>query len=95
MASKILRKISGELLLQLDLQNDGNARLAARAYADSLPRGSKLSDEIVLACRCIGMDDKVNSHKKRFKCCDRAGEYNGFDSGTRLFICPQGCGCHD
>lgn len=30
------------------------------------------------------------------KCCDRAGEYNGFGSdGPTLFTCPKHCGCHD
>jgi hypothetical protein len=30
------------------------------------------------------------------KCCDRAGEYNGFGSdGPPLFTCPKGCACHD
>lgn len=28
-------------------------------------------------------------------CCGRTGEYNGFQSGTRLFECPKVCGCHD
>lgn len=30
-----------------------------------------------------------------WKCCDRAGEYNGYGSGPLLFVCPQSCGCHD
>lgn len=30
------------------------------------------------------------------KCCDRAGEYNGYGSdGPTLFTCPNHCGCHD
>lgn len=30
------------------------------------------------------------------RCCDRAGEYNGFASdGPLLFRCPNGCSCHD
>jgi len=30
------------------------------------------------------------------KCCDRAGEYNGFGSdGPTIFTCPNHCGCHD
>ena len=29
-------------------------------------------------------------------CCDRAGEYNGYNSdGPILFRCPKGCSCHD
>ena len=28
-------------------------------------------------------------------CCDRRGEYNGFDSGPIIFTCPQHCSCHD
>lgn len=28
-------------------------------------------------------------------CCDRAGEYNGFDSGPVAFHCPVHCSCHD
>ncbi|HUR54283.1 MAG TPA: hypothetical protein VMZ71_09135 [Gemmataceae bacterium] len=31
-----------------------------------------------------------------YRCCDRAGEYNGFGSdGPRLFTCPKSCSCHD
>jgi len=30
------------------------------------------------------------------KCCDRAGEYNGFGSdGPLEFHCPESCSCHD
>lgn len=33
---------------------------------------------------------------KRQKCCELAGEYNGFGSdGPLLFDCPTGCSCHD
>lgn len=28
-------------------------------------------------------------------CCERAGEYNGFGSGSLLFVCPKDCSCHD
>lgn len=29
-------------------------------------------------------------------CCDRVGEYNGYNSdGPLLFRCPKSCGCHD
>lgn len=28
-------------------------------------------------------------------CCDRADEYNGFDSGPTIFTCPKHCACHD
>lgn len=28
-------------------------------------------------------------------CCDRANEYNGFSSGSLLFVCPKHCSCHD
>jgi len=28
-------------------------------------------------------------------CCDRVGEYNGFGSGSLLFVCPKHCPCHD
>ena len=28
-------------------------------------------------------------------CCDRAGEYNGFASGSLTFVCPKSCACHD
>lgn len=28
-------------------------------------------------------------------CCERANEYNGFDSGPTIFICPKHCSCHD
>ncbi len=31
----------------------------------------------------------------RGKCCDRAGEYNGFSSGPLSFTCPKSCMCHD
>ena len=30
------------------------------------------------------------------KCCERAGEYNGFGSdGPTKFTCPKHCSCHD
>ena len=30
------------------------------------------------------------------RCCDRAGEYNGYGSdGPWLFVCPKSCSCHD
>ena len=29
------------------------------------------------------------------KCCERAGEYNGFASGPMTFVCPKHCSCHD
>lgn len=30
------------------------------------------------------------------RCCERAGEYNGFGSdGPLSFTCPRGCACHD
>lgn len=30
------------------------------------------------------------------KCCERAGEYNGFGSdGPTIFTCPKSCSCHD
>ncbi len=30
------------------------------------------------------------------KCCERAGEYNGFASdGPLSFTCPESCSCHD
>lgn len=30
------------------------------------------------------------------KCCNRAGEYNGFGGdGPLLFTCPKHCSCHD
>jgi hypothetical protein len=30
------------------------------------------------------------------RCCDRAGEYNGFGSdGPLAFTCPKHCSCHD
>ena len=29
------------------------------------------------------------------KYCDRAGEYNGYGSGSMLFRCPKDCSCHD
>jgi hypothetical protein len=30
------------------------------------------------------------------RCCDRAGEYNGYGSdGPLLFVCPGQCSCHD
>lgn len=28
-------------------------------------------------------------------CCERAGEYNGYDSGPTVFDCPKHCSCHD
>lgn len=31
----------------------------------------------------------------QWKCCERAGEYNGFGSGPLIFICPKSCSCHD
>jgi hypothetical protein len=30
------------------------------------------------------------------KCCDRAGESNGYyDDGPLLFVCPKHCSCHE
>lgn len=31
----------------------------------------------------------------RDPCCNRVGEYNGFDSGPLIFVCPNHCSCHD
>ncbi len=28
-------------------------------------------------------------------CCDKRNIYNGFGSGTLLFVCPNHCSCHD
>ncbi len=28
-------------------------------------------------------------------CCNRGGEYNGYNSGPLLFECPNHCSCHD
>lgn len=40
---------------------------------------------------CVGKDRGGSG-----KCCDRAGEYNGFGSdGPLAFVCPNGCDCHD
>jgi hypothetical protein len=41
--------------------------------------------------RCQGHDPKGS-----YRCCDRAGEYNGFGSdGPLEFTCPKHCSCHD
>ncbi len=43
--------------------------------------------------RCLGHE--LPPREIDFKCCDRAGEYNGFASGPLLFTCPESCSCHD
>ncbi len=40
--------------------------------------------------RCSGMGSDTGH-----RCCDRAGEYNGFSSGPLLFVCTEHCPCHD
>lgn len=40
---------------------------------------------------CPGMDSGGTAPP----CCDRAGEYNGYDSGPLAFMCPKSCACHD
>jgi len=51
--------------------------------------------------KCVGM---MNDEEKKLceelgvvpsKCCDRAGEYNGYSSGPTKFTCPRHCCCHD
>lgn len=56
-----------------------------------------------LVCRglykpCAGHSSDVRKYDRaRFRppCCARAGEYNGFKSGVRIFECPARCSCHD
>lgn len=38
---------------------------------------------------------KVDECTEENPCCDRRGEYSGFDSGPLLFECPKHCSCHD
>lgn len=41
---------------------------------------------------CVGH----GPHGGKARCCPRAGEYNGFGSGSpHKFICPAHCSCHD
>ncbi|WP_406698535.1 hypothetical protein V5E97_06600 [Singulisphaera sp. Ch08] len=43
---------------------------------------------------CQGHGERAEGSPK--KCCDRAGEYNGFGSdGPLAFRCPESCSCHD
>lgn len=48
---------------------------------------------------CPGHNSPHNANPSKYtgpKCCDRAGEYNGFGSdGPTLFTCPKHCSCHD
>jgi len=47
--------------------------------------------------RCIGYRSNFDPAKNAPgpRCCERAGEYNGFGTGERAFACPKSCGCHD
>lgn len=51
--------------------------------------------------KCVGMMSEREQETCKdlgiepFKCCDRAGEYNGYGSGPTKFTCPKHCCCHD
>lgn len=44
---------------------------------------------------CPGGGSFRGTHTLSGKCCDRAGEYNGFASGPLIFACANHCSCHD
>jgi hypothetical protein len=51
----------------------------------------RVADEVNLVYpKCKGHDKK-----SKYKCCDKAGKYNGYGSGPLDFVCPEHCSCHD
>lgn len=66
---------------------------AARSNASFSASGSESAE----SDSCAGpkpMCSEISSGTAR-KCCQRAGEYNGFASGPLEFVCPEHCACHD
>jgi hypothetical protein len=61
------------------------ANAAAMMRRRAAQQNAKRRDE------CVGHDRGGTG-----RCCDRAGEYNGYGSdGPTTFTCPKQCSCHD
>jgi hypothetical protein len=89
--TRLSKRLDGQVALILDINNDADARNAARVYATNIRKvNAKMAQEIEQAATCKG-----HENGGKWVCCPRAGEYNGFDSGPTIFTCPNHCSCHD
>lgn len=67
-------------------------RLRVPLAATAIPAAEPAASPPPASEWCIGFGREGST----FRCCDRAGEYNGFGSdGPTSFTCPKGCPCHD
>lgn len=72
---------------------DARAARAVRDWLDGWLKEQEagVSREADWSNVCSGMGGSATGPK----CCERAGEYNGFGSGPTIFTCPVHCCCHD
>lgn len=67
--------------------NEAYCELAARRLQQGV---LEFEERDLTPAKCVG-----HNGLGQWQCCARAGEYNGFDSGPLVFVCPEDCSCHD